>query len=70
MSTLKFKKPLYTLPEKPGTEIKPIPVFAPASSAPEKSASLDFIEKKYLPKKGGKTRKYRSKKKKTHRRRR
>jgi hypothetical protein len=68
MSTLKFKKPLYTPPEKPETEIKPIPVFAPASSAPEKPPSLNFT-KKVVPK-GGKTRKYRSKKKKTHRRRR
>jgi hypothetical protein len=69
MSTLKFNKPLYTPPKKPETEIKPIPVFAPASSAPEKPALPPVFTKKYPPK-GGKTRKYRSKKKKTHRRRR
>lgn len=68
MSTLKFKKPVYTPPEKTETVMKPIPDFTPVSSAPEKPVSLNFT-KKVVPK-GGKTRKHRSNKKKTHRRRR
>jgi hypothetical protein len=68
MSSIKFKNPLYTPPEKPETLMKEIPDFTPVSSAPKKPVSLNFT-KKVVPK-GGKTRKRRSKKKKTHRRRR
>ena len=70
MSTLKFKKP-YSLkqdPVVPETPMKPIPDFSPVPNVPEKPVSLNFT-KKVVPK-GGKTRKHRSNKKKTHRRRR